>query len=97
MEVFVVPVVVQVAVAFDVEVDIVDDVDADGFYGAEVFGCADSGDHGGFFLGLGGEHEEADEGVAEEEGEADDDHDEEDVDFVAEDVAREGEGQVCGC
>lgn len=49
-----------------------------------------------FFAGrVEDQHAEADEGVAEEYGDGEEDHDEEDVDFLAEAAVSEGDCEVC--
>lgn len=75
------------------------EVHTDGADWVEALGADHVWDRGPVRI-LGGrvqdEHAEADEGVAEEDGGAENDHDEEDVDFLPEVFAGEGEGKVFG-
>lgn len=74
------------------------EMDADGDDGLEAVRAGHGGDVrvGGIGArGVEDQHAEADEGVAEEYGDGEEDHDEEDVDFLAEVAVREGDGEVC--
>lgn len=94
-----------VAIAFDCfflvgEVLVAGEVDLDGADRVEAVGAGHGGYVGArivFGGGMQNEHAEADKGVAEEDGDTEDDHDEEHVNFLAEVFAGEGKGKVWGC
>ena len=74
------------------EVVVAREVDLDGLDGVKAFGACHGGyvrARGVFYRWVQDEHAEADEGMAKEDGGAEDDHYEEDVDFLTEVFARE--------
>ena len=75
------------------------ETDGDGDDGLEALGRGEVGHCvvGVYFArGVEEEHAEADERVAEEDGDAEEEQDKEDVDFLADVFVCEGDGEVCG-